>query len=241
MDLPQPLRAGTFVGRLNRFAAEVRLGRTVHRVHVANSGRLGELLYPGARVFTHPVTTAGRSTSHDLVLVRHGGVLVSVDSRAPSAIAAEAFLSVGVPPLSRVQAVHREAPLGRSRIDLCVRTAEGEWLVEVKGCTLVCEGTAIFPDAPTARGRRHVEALAEHVARGGRAMVLFVIQRPDAASFRPNWTTDAAFAAALATAEGAGVVVRAHTCSVSTEEIALGAAVPYDLARPESEEGPSCA
>lgn len=242
MNLPQPLHEGVLLRRLNRFAAEARLGQAVRRIHVANSGRLGELLHPGARILAHPVASPARSTTHDLVLVRHEGVLVSVDSRAPAAIAAEAFLGSGVPPLSPADEVRREVTFGRGRIDLSVRCGPTEWLVEVKGCTLVRDGTAVFPDAPTARGRRHVEELAAFAAQGGAAMVLFVIQRSDARRLQPNWETDPGFSEALGAARDAGVALRARLCAVTEREITLGPEVPVDLrgaATPRS--GPSCA
>ncbi len=231
MNLPQPLHEGIFLRRVNRFAAEVHVGRAVRTVHVANSGRLGELLYEGARVLVHPAASPTRSTSHDLVLAHDHGTLVSVDSRVPAAVAAEAFLGPGVPPLPPVRQLSREVALARSRIALRLRSGDEEWLVEVKGCTLMREGTAIFPDAPTARGRRHVEALTAVARRGGRAMVLFVIQRGDAGRLAPNTDTDPGFAQALAEAAAAGVVVRAHTCRVTTREIALGPAVPTTVTR----------
>ena len=229
MNLPQPLEEGVFVRRLNRFAAEVRVGRALWRVHVPNTGRLGELLVQGAPVFVHPVVGAGRATHGDLLLVRHGRALVSVDSRAPAAIAAEAFLNQAVPPLRSVGGVAREVPFGRGRIDLRVCAGDEAWLVEAKGCTLVRGGVAIFPDAPTERGRRHVEELTAHVTQGGQAMVLFVIQRADAHRFRPNHETDPAFALALARAAAAGVVVKAHTCRVTQRRVTLGPAVPVML------------
>jgi sugar fermentation stimulation protein A len=229
MDLPQPLEEGVLIRRLNRFAAEVRVGRRTVRAHVANSGRLGELLQQGARVIVHPVGRSDRVTSHDLLLVRHSRVLVSVDSRAPAEIAAEAFLNGGLPPLPRADEVTREVPFGRGRTDLSVRIGEAEWLVEAKGCTLVRDRTAIFPDAPTARGRRQVEELASYAAAGGRAMLLFVIQRSDARRLRPNAETDPGFAGALRAAAEAGVVVTAHTCRVTTTRIVLSQDVPVDL------------
>ncbi|MBM3472030.1 MAG: DNA/RNA nuclease SfsA [Armatimonadetes bacterium] len=229
MNLPRPLEEGTLVRRLNRFAAQVRVGRGTWRVHVPNTGRLGELLVEGARVYIHPVADARRATRGDLLLVRHGRALVSVDSRAPAAIAAEAFLSQTVPPLRGVTEVVREVSFGRGRIDLCVRAESEEWLVEVKGCTLVRGGVAIFPDAPTERGRRHVEELAAFAAQGGRAMVLFVIQRSDAHRFRANHETDPRFAGALADAAAAGVVIRAHTCRVTQRRVTLGPAAPVTL------------
>jgi sugar fermentation stimulation protein A len=229
MNLPQPLEEGILLRRLNRFAADVRVGRRLRRVHVPNTGRLGELLTEGARVYVHPVADEWRATSGDLLLVRYGRTLVGVDSRAPAAIAAEAFLSQSVPPLRAVGEVAREVPFGKGRIDLRVRAGDEDWLVEVKGCTLVRGGVAVFPDAPTARGRRHVEELAAFAAQGGRAMVLFVIQRADARRFRPNHEADPAFAGALAEAAAAGVLVKAHTCRVTQRDVTLGPAVPVTL------------
>jgi len=229
MDLPQPLREGRFIRRLNRFAVDVRIGRAITRAHVPNSGRLGELLVEGAQLYLHPVAGRDRVTTHDLVLARHGSVLVSLDSRAPAAIAAEAFVTGAVDPLPPAEQVRREVPFGDGRLDLCVRASGEEWLVEVKGCTLVRDGTAIFPEAPTRRGRRHVEELAAFAEKGGRAMVLFVVQRVDARAFRPNVRTDPGFAEALQRAAGSGVLLRAYTCRVTTRQIALDRRLPVSL------------
>jgi sugar fermentation stimulation protein A len=231
VNLPQPLIAGRFLRRLNRFAAEVRLEDEVVLAHVANSGRLGELLVERAEVRVHPVREPRRVTTHDLLLVRHDRVWVSIDSRAPAAIAAEAFRETGLSPIPRAEAVQAEVPLGSHRIDLRVRgRGRGEeWLVEVKGCTLVREGTALFPDAPTERGRRQVEALTRATEAGARAMVLFVIQREDARRFRPHEENDPALAEALRRAARAGVAIAAHRCHVSTREVTLAERVPVDL------------
>jgi sugar fermentation stimulation protein A len=229
MNLPQPLEEACFRRRVNRFAAEVVVGRQSRLAHVPNSGRLNELLTHGARVYVHPAARSGRKTSHDLLLVEFGGHLVSIDSRAPAAIAAEAVLSKGVPPAPRADELRREVPLGDRRLDLWLRSGREEWLIEVKGCTLVVDGTALFPDAPTVRGRRHVEALTDAAARGKRTMVLFVIQREDARRFGTNSEGDPDFAAALAAAAQAGVNVAAYTCTVTLDSIELSRPVSVHL------------
>ncbi len=205
------------------------MGDEVVLAHVANSGRLGELLVEGAEVRVHPVPGPRRVTTHDLLLVRHGRVWVSIDSRAPATIAAEAFRATGLSPIPRAEAVQAEVPLGAHRIDLRGQGGGEEWLVEVKGCTLVREGTALFPDAPTERGRRQVEALARAARAGARAMVLFVIQREDAQRFRPHEENDPAFAEALRRAAGAGVALVAYRCHVTTREVTLTDRVPMEL------------
>jgi sugar fermentation stimulation protein A len=221
VDLPHPLERGRFLRRLSRFSAEVEVEGSTVLAHVANPGRLSELLVEGAEALVHPVDGARRVTACDLVLVRHRGRWVSVDSRAPAAIAAEAFAEGIVAPVGRADHVMREVALGDSRIDLLVRARGDEWLVEVKGCTLVSRGVALFPDAPTERGRRHVEALGQAASQGRHAMVLFVVQRSDARSFRPYVEHDPAFAEALGRARRQGVVVAAHRCRVTTGQVRL--------------------
>ena len=106
--------------------------------------------------------------------------------------------------------MRREVPRGRSRFDFLLEKPSGEeLLVEVKSATLVLNGTARFPDAPTARGVRHLRELREVVQGGGRAMVLFVVQREDARSVSANPGTDPEFAEAWAAAARAGVLFRA--------------------------------
>ncbi|MGQ9732306.1 MAG: DNA/RNA nuclease SfsA [Candidatus Zipacnadales bacterium] len=229
MNLPQPLEQGAFVQRLNRFTAEVRLGRDMVRAHLANSGRLQELLVPEAEVYLHSAPHERRKTTHELLLVRHRNTLVSIDSRVPAIIAKEALLTCGLSPLGIADHVWQEMRFGWGRVDLRVQAGNEDWLVEVKGCTLVRERIAIFPDAPTERGRRHVANLTAYVQQGGKAMVLFVIQREDADELRCNWITDPSFATLLQQAATAGVVVRAYTCHVTTQHILLAAAVPVQL------------
>jgi sugar fermentation stimulation protein A len=100
--------------------------------------------------------------------------------------------------------------LGRSRFDFALRDLRGaETLVEVKSVTLVEDGVALFPDAPTVRGARHLSELEDYVRAGGRALVLFVVQRGDARAVAPNARTDPRFARALLSAARAGVMLRA--------------------------------
>lgn len=100
--------------------------------------------------------------------------------------------------------------------------------VETKSVTLVEEGITRFPDAPTERGRRHLETLIRAVAREDQAAVLFVVQRPDAHAFGPHTEADPAFAKALRRARGDGVAVLACRCHVSEEEITLDAFIPVE-------------
>ena len=238
----QPLVPGHFIHRVNRFAALVRVDGREERVHVRNSGRLGELLRPNRPVFLEPAAGKGRRTRFTLALVRLPGGYVSADAHLPNALI-EAGLRRGVVPGCRgFELVRREPAMGRKRADFLLTRAGRPCLVEVKSVTLIEAGTAVFPDAPTARGRAHLNHLIAARRQGMEAVVLFVIQRADAVAFAPNRRTDPAFAAALGRAVRVGVRVRAVTCRVTRREVRLGRCVPVRLpsARMRGPVGKSC-
>ncbi|MGQ9531964.1 MAG: DNA/RNA nuclease SfsA [Desulfotomaculales bacterium] len=224
------LQEAVFLARPNRFTARVRLAGREVAVFLPDSGRLPDLLVPGRRVFLRPATGPGRRTGHDLLLVDHDGILVSVDSRLPNRVFARALKAGLLPGLQVYTEVRREVGLPGSRLDFVLG---GDGLspcaVEVKSVTLVREGVALFPDAPTARGRRHVRELLRLRRAGWRAVVSFMIMRADALSFAPHAAEDRAFAGALREAAAGGVEVRAFTCRVSTAGVDLGDEVPVGL------------
>jgi sugar fermentation stimulation protein A len=151
---------------------------------------------------------------------------VSTDAHLPNALV-EATLREGTLPGFRgARIVRREPSMGRRRADFLLACGHRCCLVEVKSVTLVRDGVALFPDAPTVRGRVHLEHLSSACRRGMAAAVLFVIQRGDAAAFAPNHGTDPAFAAALGRAVRAGVRVRAMTCQVTRGGVSLAGPVP---------------
>jgi sugar fermentation stimulation protein A len=206
---PGSLREAHFKARRNRFLVEAELHGSVVECHLPNPGRLRELLVPGATVYLLRKSRAGRKTGHDLVAVRHGSVLVSVDSRLPNRAVGRLLRQRALMEFSRYSTIIPEARIGESRVDFLLRDGTDCYL-EVKSCTLVVDGIALFPDAPTERGRRHMEDLASAVRSGSRAAVLFVVQRPDARAFRPNDETDPRFGDALRRAHEAGVEVYAY-------------------------------
>ncbi|UCG26389.1 MAG: DNA/RNA nuclease SfsA [Chloroflexota bacterium] len=227
LNLP-PLVQGSFVKRDNRFRATVTVAGRQAWAHVPNSGRLGELLTPGRPVWLAPAGDPERKTAYDLKLVEFAGVLVSVDARLPNPLLAEALAG------ERLQAfdypeIRREVALGASRLDFRLSGPDGACWVETKSVTLVTDGLAQFPDAPTERGRKHLSELMKARASGDRAAVVFVVQRADAVKFTPYSQADPLFAAALQDAAAAGVEIYAFTCRVSLESIFLAAEIPVTL------------
>lgn len=221
-----------FQERVNRFVARVAYQGEVYAAHLANPGRLEELLTLGRTLWVRPVQDPGRKTQFDVVLVAFNQTLVSVNSQLPNRIIRQALEVGALSGLEDVQRVQREVKRGESRIDFIVEENHSSLWIEVKSVTLVVEGTARFPDAPTQRGTRHLGELREIVQDGGRAAVIFVIQRGDACAFAPNDAMDPAFGAALRAAAEVGVEVRALRCRVTRDEIRLENDVPVCLDAP---------
>jgi len=147
-------------------------------------------------------------------------VLVSVDARLPNPLFAEAVKERKISGFD-YQTVQPEVTRGNSRLDFRLSGPDGVCWVETKSVTLVRDGTALFPDAPTERGRKHLHELMDVVVAGEKATMVFVVQRPDALRFSANRKADPDFADSLYRAATVGVSVRAFTCVVSQAEILI--------------------
>lgn len=229
MRLSNDLVEAAFIERLNRFAALVNLNGVEVTTHVANSGRLRELFIRGSKVYLTPRLGAHRKTAYDLSLVDVSGTLVSCDARLPNFLTEEAIRSGTMVSFQCHPTVDREVTFEDSRLDIRLSGAEGQCFIETKSITLVVDGTALFPDAPTSRGTKHVGALASAVEQGHRAAAVFVIQREDAVRFAPHEEADKEFSAALRQAVSRGVEAYAYKCRVSLKEILVTEEVPVCL------------
>ncbi|MEW6524004.1 MAG: DNA/RNA nuclease SfsA [Bacillota bacterium] len=228
MDLGS-LVEGALLERLNRFLARVQVREEMVLAHVPNSGRLTELMLPGTAVLVRPAARTGRRTGYDLVLVDHGGGWTCVDTRLPPGLLAEAIAAGRTQEFPANSAVRREVRLGKSRVDLRVSYGEVCCYVETKSVTLVEAGQALFPDAPTARGTRHLAELEKSVEAGHRAVVAFVVQRPDAVVFSPNVATDPEFSQGLLKAKERGVEVACYRCFTAPDQIRIEGALPIRM------------
>jgi len=230
LKLHPELVEATFIRRLNRFVALLTCRGEEVMAHVANSGQLGELLFPGNRMLLTPVDPgSGRKTAFDLTLVEVDGVLVSADARLPNALLQEAIENGDLPEFASYETLKREVRFHDSRLDLMLTGAAGTCFIEAKSVTLVEEGVGLFPDAPTERGRKHLGTLSAAVACGHEAAVAFVVQRPDVKLVTPNQRTDPEFCRALADAANAGVKVHAYRCAVSETSIRIDGSVPVQI------------
>lgn len=217
------VRPAVFVERPNRFIALCRTQAGEVTAHVKNTGRCKELLVPGARVWLSFSENPARKTPCDLIAVDKEGVLFNIDSQAPNRVAEEALKNrtLQLPGLTGPYRVERERTFGKSRFDLLVHADGRRCFVEVKGVTLERGGVALFPDAPTERGVKHLKELACATAAGYDAAVLFVLQFKGAVRFEPNRDMHPAFADALRQAADAGVQVMAAECETTPDSLRL--------------------
>lgn len=216
---------GIFRQRPNRFIAYVDTVEGTQVCHVKNTGRCKELLVEGTRVYLEEIFSQKRKTKFDLIAVEKGELLINMDSQAPNRAAAE-YLPSLLPGLSLLRP---ETRFGGSRFDFYAEAADERWFVEVKGVTLERDGIALFPDAPTARGCKHLRELCACMDAGYRACVLFVIQMSGPRFFTPNTATDPDFGQALAEAAHRGVRIEAVDCSVTPNSMQIHNNIPVKL------------
>lgn len=233
VSLPLPrLVEARFVGRPNRFLVRAELNdESVVTAHLADPGRLVELLLPRCRLWLRPTSDPRRKTRFSAVLVERPDArgYVSLDTTLANRLVHRALEQEDLGELAAWLLLRREPSWKDSRFDflLAHRRRRRHLLLEVKSVTLVNAGYGLFPDAVTARGTRHLETLAE-AARSGcyDAALLFVAQRSDVESVGPAHHIDPRFSDSLAAAEEAGVRLLARRCRVSTRAISLGKPIP---------------
>ena len=220
---------GIFVRRLNRFAAEVEIDGKTEPVHIKNTGRLKELLVPGAEVWLEASRTAGRKYNYSLISVRKNGILVNIDSQAPNTVVEEALREGKVKEIGEVRTLKREVVYGQSRFDFYYEEDGRKGFIEVKGVTLAKGDTAMFPDAPTKRGTKHVLELADAAADGYENVILFLVQMQGCRRFTPNAEMDGDFAEALKKAVQRGIRVLAYDARVTVSAITFGEPLPVTI------------
>lgn len=206
MDFPQPLVHARFVRREKRFLIHALLddGQPVI-AHTNNTGRMTGCLIPGGDIWLSPAQNPRRKLAWTLELTTSPtGVLVGINTQRANGLVAEGIKAGLFPQLSTTADIRSEVyyPDRQSRVDFLV---DGNIWIEVKNATLVESGHARFPDAPTARGRKHLLALAERVKAGERSLLVFCVQREDAVTAGPADDIDPEYGALLRRVTASGV------------------------------------
>jgi sugar fermentation stimulation protein A len=220
-----PLLPARLLRRYKRFLADVRLpdGREL-TAHCPNTGSMRGCALPGAAVRLSRSERPGRKLPYTWELSRAGRSWVMVNTHRANRIAEEAIATGRIPALQGYRRIRREVPYGRSsRIDLLLEEGPrgDRVLVEVKNVTLVEGKVALFPDAVTERGRKHLEEMV--AARDGRtrAVMLYCVSRGDATCFSPADEIDPAYGRELRRARRAGLEALAYACRVGPAQATM--------------------
>jgi sugar fermentation stimulation protein A len=225
MRFAAPPLAGRFLRRTKRFFADVELDDgTLVTAHCPNTGSLLGCLEPGARAWLRDSGDERRKLRHTWQAIRIGRTWINVDTSLPNRVVAEAVERGQIEPLAGYDTIQREVRYGEnSRVDLLLSARDGRrcW-VEVKNTTLAEGTTALFPDAVTERGLKHLRELTRRVRRGERAVQFFFVSRADVEALRAAEAIDPEYARALHRAARAGVEILAWSARVEPRRLVLG-------------------
>ncbi|HEX2947035.1 MAG TPA: DNA/RNA nuclease SfsA [Clostridia bacterium] len=223
------IKTALFINRPNRFIGRVAADDREEMVHVKNTGRLGELLREGATVILDKSDNPERKTGYSLIGVYKEDVLINIDSQVPNTVVYEGIMQGSVKEITDVRKLSREVVYGNSRFDLYFETAEARGFIEVKGVTLEIGGVAMFPDAPTERGCKHIYEMIKAVDEGYKGYIFFLIQMKGVSYFTPYEARDPEFAKALRHAAQRGVTVLVYDSIVCMDGITIGDPVEVKL------------
>jgi sugar fermentation stimulation protein A len=232
MEFKSPLIEATLLRRYKRFLADVRLADgEVITVHTANTGSMLGCSEPGSRVWLSRSESATRKYPYSWEITETAaGMLVGINTALPNSLVREAIEAGVIGELQGYSSLRGEVPFGaeRSRIDWLLQD-DGEktdCYVEVKNVTAAVADTAIFPDAVSVRGAKHLRELMGVVAAGRRGVLCFCVQRGDVTAVRPADEIDGVYGETLRRALHSGVEVIAYQAAVGTSGIVLQRSLP---------------
>jgi sugar fermentation stimulation protein A len=207
---------GRFKQRLNRFLAKVEFNSSNKsnipvEAHVPDPGRLKDLLLENVQIILRKSSNYTRKTQYSLVGVKKGKIWVNIDSQVTNRLFKEEYSKI--PCFRYYNIIKPEFTYGRSRFDFLMENVEScqKALIEVKSVTLVKQGLALFPDAPTIRGTKHIQDLIK-ASNKYQGFMVFIVKRSDAIAFKPNEIIDPTFSRTLISSMRKGLQVCVVKC-----------------------------
>jgi sugar fermentation stimulation protein A len=227
-----PLISGTLISRYKRFLADVQLDSgEIVTAHCPNSGAMTGCSQPGRRVFISSHDDPRRKLRYSWQLIDMPTSLVGVNTMIPNRLVAQSVKQGLIRDLLGYNNIFSEIKVGNhSRIDLLLENSQKDrCYVEVKNCTLVEKEQALFPDAVTTRGKKHLVELQTLVTKGHRCVMFYLIQRMDAQRFSPADEIDPGYGKELRKAVANGVEILVYDVQIDYEQIKIHQKVPYNL------------
>jgi sugar fermentation stimulation protein A len=238
--LTSPILKARFIGRPNRFLVTCSLDGKTIEAYLPNPGRLWELLLPGRVLYLckNPPDPL-KSTEYTVLAVEQDGLPVLLHTHLANDVVAHLLAAGRLPGFEKDLLIRREFALGRNRYDFLLGKDGGNFILEVKSCTLFGNRIAMFPDAVTDRGRRHLEHLACCAREGTPGGVVFLVHSPRIDAFMPDYHTDYAFARSLLDVRNdlliKAVAVEWHD-DLSLGPIVREVKIPWDLIAREAQD-----
>lgn len=230
MNFDQPLVKGTLLRRYKRFLADVKLENDeVVVAHCTNSGTMKSCIEEGADVYLSPVNDPKRKTRFTWEMIQINESWVGVNTSNPNRLAFEAVSNGRIAGLSDYNLVKREVTWEDSRFDLMAKNDDETCFIEVKNVTLKEGDWALFPDAVTTRGKKHLETLVRAKLAGFRACMLYIVQRVDVIRFAPADSIDPEYGKTLRWARENGVEIFVVRALVSPHKIEIGEFIPQEF------------
>ena len=228
MNLTAPTQTGTLLRRYKRFLADVRLeDGSVLTVHCPNSGAMLGCSTPGSPVVISRSANVHRKYLWTLEMVRENNTWIGVNTSLTNRLVREALENGVIDEFGVIDTIVPEVRVSQqSRLDFLVQAAGRGIYLEVKNCSLARNGVALFPDAVTARGTRHLLELEKLLAEGRRAALIFCVQRADAERLEPAAAIDPVYAETLARVHGRGVTVLAYQAEVRPGAVRIIRKIP---------------
>ncbi|GAM09816.1 hypothetical protein OR1_02098 [Geobacter sp. OR-1] len=230
MHLPATYLTGTLIKRYKRFLADIQLDDgSIVTAHTPNSGSMQGCAVPGSRAVLWRSSSPGRKYPLTWELVQVNGIWIGINTGYPPKLVTEGIVNGTIEELQGYPSIRPEVTCGESRIDLLLSGGESPCWVEVKNVTLVEDGIALFPDAVTTRGQKHLRELLRLVRQGERGVIFYVVQREDAEAVAPADRIDPEYGRLLREVVSQGVEALAYRASVSPTEIRLIKRLPVLL------------
>jgi sugar fermentation stimulation protein A len=226
-----PLKEATLLKRYKRFLADCTVDGEEFTVHVPNTGSMQSCWEPHWKCAISTSSNPARKMAHTLELTWNGESWIGVNTANANKLV-KLWLSQNlIPELSNYKTIQPEKKIGESRVDFYLENHSNlpSCYVEVKNVTLKLDGVAQFPDSVTERGQKHIRELMHLKSLGHRAVMLFVVQREDVASFRPAQSLDPQYSNLLKEAHSRGVEILVYQCKMGLHELGMGKSLPFEL------------
>lgn len=223
---PDGCLQASLIRREKRFIVIAERDGEIIKAHTNNTGSMLGLLRPGSEILLSPAQNPKRKLAWTWELASCGGHWVGINTSMPNKLLKNCYDEQLIPEFKEYDAYKSECKIGDSRLDARLSGQSGNLWVECKNVTLVEDEVALFPDAVTERGQKHLRELMRLAAKGERVALFFLVQRPDAKCFGPADMIDPVYSELFYAAMDAGVEVWAHEAKLSTQGVKLGQRLP---------------